>query len=188
MNKSRVEALTDGIIAIAATIMVLELGIPAANDLSSLLVLRHTFLAYVNSFLMIYIVWSMHHDLFHKAKSLSRRSFLVNGIWVFLLTLVPFTTAWVGSAVDETLPELIYPLNLLLWRLAFQWLDYQIKKDNPDIPREFFASRPAEIFVYAVYIICMALAFVVPRLSIYVIGTLTLAMFTWYFIKGKNAS
>ena len=67
MNKSRVEAITDGIVAIAATIMVLELGIPSANDWSGLLEIRHTFLAYVISFKMIYIVWAMHHDLFKKA-------------------------------------------------------------------------------------------------------------------------
>ena len=92
MNKTRVEAITDGIIAIAATIMVLELGVPTTNDFSGLLELRHTFLAYVISFMMIYIVWSMHHDLFEKAKVVTRQTFMINGVWIFMLTLVPLTT------------------------------------------------------------------------------------------------
>ena len=147
MNKSRVEAITDGIIAIAATIMVLELGLPSTNDWTGLFELMPTFIAYLISFMMIYIVWSMHHDLFKKAEVISRRTFLINGIWIFMLTLVPFTTAWVGSAMDEVAPEFLYPLNLILWSAAFQWLDYQIRKDNPGAERDSSTKLPTRLTI-----------------------------------------
>ena len=186
MNKSRVEAITDGIIAIAATIMVLELGIPATNDLAGLLELRHTFLAYVISFFMIYIVWSMHHDLFKKAEVITRRTFMVNGVWIFVLTLVPFTTAWVGKAPDASWPEFLYGCNLFLWSASFQWLDYQIRKDNPGAERDGTTRLPMRVFMYAVYLLCMVLAFVKPSLCIYLVGVSTILMFIWTFIRGKK--
>ena len=93
--------------------MVLELGVPSNNDWGDLLELRHTFLAYVISLIMIYIVWSMHHDLFEKAEVITRQTFLINGVWIFMLTLVPLTTKWVGAAPEAALPE-FFPQNLLL--------------------------------------------------------------------------
>ena len=186
MQKSRVEALTDGIIAIAATIMVLELGIPSAKGIAGLLEIRHTFLAYVISFFMIYIVWSMHHDLFRKAEYISRGAFMVNGVWIFILTLVPFTTAWVGSAPYDKLPEFLYPLNLLLWSIAFQWLDHEIVKDNPGIEKDASTGLVIRSVMYGGFILCMILAMIKPILSIYVIGISTVVMFLWTFAGGRR--
>ncbi len=77
---------------------------------------------------MIWLVWAMHHDLFEKAEVITRKTFLVNGIWLFLLTIVPFTTAWVGSAPYSFLPEFLYPLNLLLWSGRFScWITRSAK-------------------------------------------------------------
>ena len=187
MNKSRVEAITDGIIAIAATIMVLELGLPSTNDLSGLMELRLTFLAYVISFFMIYIVWLLHHDLFSKAEVISRRTFMVNGVWIFMLTLVPFTTAWVGSAPDAFLPEFLYPLNMLLWSGAFQWLDYQIRQDNPGAERDVTTRFSVRMILYGGYILSMILAFVKPVLSLYVIGALAIMSFVVTFRGAREA-
>ena len=181
MNKSRIEAITDGIIAIAATIMVLELGIPETNDVEGLIRLRHTFLAYVISFFMIYIVWSMHHDLFEKAEYISRRTFLANGVWIFMLTLVPFTTAWVGKSPDAFLPEFFYPMNLLMWSGTFHWLDYLIRKDNPGVERDASTRLPVRLLMYGGYTLCMVLAFIKPILSTRVLGILTMVMFVWTF-------
>ena len=184
MKVSRVEAITDGIIAIAATIMVLEMGVPSTNDWRGLLEVRHTFLTYLISFLMIYIVWSMHHDLFQQAKTMSRRTFLVNGIWTFFLTLVPFTTAWVGSAPEAFLPEFIYPLCLLLWSASFQWLEYQMRKDNPGLKRIKSLKLSGRLMMYGSSILCMGLACIMPILSINVIGGFTVIMFLWAFFDG----
>jgi len=97
------------------------------GDLQGLLAQRHVLLAYLT---MIYIVWYNHHNLFQKAERITKRPFLLNGLWLFFLTLVPFTTGWVGTAPDAAVPELLYPLNLLAWSSAFHLLDRQILRDN----------------------------------------------------------
>ena len=186
MNQSRVEALTDGIVAIAATIMVLELSNPPSNDLAGLLSLRHTFLAYVNSFFMIYTVWYLHHDLFYQAKFLSKHAFLINGIWVFMLTLVPFSSAWVGTAPDAFLPEFLYPLNLLLWSMAFHWLDHQIRKDNPELSEDRANLFHTRIIMYCCYLLCMILAYIKPVWSIYLICTSSVVLFIPVFVIGNK--
>ena len=186
MNKSRVEAITDGIVAIAATIMVLELAIPSINDWPGILEIRHTFFAYLVSFFMIYIVWSMHHDLFEKAEVISRRAFMINGIWIFFLTLVPFTTSWVGTAPDAVVPEFLYPLNLLLWSGAFQWLDYQILKDNPGVDKDLSVSFSFRFFMYGTYVVCIILAFIRPVFNRYLLMLATLIMIIWTFLKKKE--
>ena len=187
MNKARVEALTDGIIAIAATIMVLELGVPKSNDWAGLMTLRITFLAYLNSFFLIYNVWYLHHDLFHHVKILSKPAFLINGLWIFILTLVPFTTAWVGNAPDAFLPEFLYPMNLLLWSLSFHWLDHHIQRDNPGLAQNRPDMLPARVIMYGCYLLYMLLAHVKPILSIYLIGSSTGAVFIRiFFFEGKK--
>lgn len=188
MNKSRVEAVSDGIIAIAATIMVLELGMPPSNDWAGLMTLRHTFFAYLNSFFMIYNVWYLHHHLFSQTKKLSKRAFLINGAWVFLLTLVPFTTAWVGNAPDAFLPEFLYPLNLMVWSLALHLLDHQIQKDNSELVRSGDDILSARLVMYGCYLLCMLLAFVKPILSIYLIGSSSLVLFIQNFVFGSKST
>ena len=186
MKKQRVEAITDGIIAIAATIMVLELKIPSKNDLAGLSELGHTFLAYVVSFLLIYLAWSLHHDLFKKAELITKQAFMVNGIWILFLTLVPFTTAWVGSAPDATLPEFLYPLNMLLWSLSFQWLEYRIQKDNPGVEWGRISNRTDSIITYSVFVVCMVLAFFIPQASMYIIALSALFRVILALIKKKK--
>lgn len=72
--------------------MVLELKTPLTNDWTGLSETWTTFLAYIISFLMIYVVWYSHHNLFKKAENITPRTYLINGLWIFFLTLVPFTT------------------------------------------------------------------------------------------------
>ena len=137
---------------------------------------------------MIWLVWAMHHDLFEKAEVITRKTFLVNGIWLFLLTIVPFTTAWVGSAPYSFLPEFLYPLNLLLWSAAFQLLDYEIRRDNPEMPKDVSSNRRARFFLYIVCFACMILAFLQPVFSIRLVGISTLIMFVRFFLPGKKTA
>lgn len=174
VNKGRLEAITDGIIAIAATIMVLELHIPDTNDWRGLLEERSTLLAYLISFFMIYIVWRMHHDLFNKAEVISRKTFMINGLWLFFLNLVPFVTGWVGSAPDANVPEFLYPLDMFLWSLCFQLMDRQIVRDNPGAERADSTGFTDRVIMYGGYIVCMALAYIAPRWSMRGVGILTL--------------
>lgn len=186
ISKGRLEAITDGIIAIAATIMVLELHTPVTNDWAGLLEERTTLVAYVISFFMIYIVWRMHHDLFRDVEIISRRAFLYNGIWLFFLTLVPFTTGWIGSAPDANVPALLYPVNLLFWSLSFHLMHYQIEKDNPGI--RTFTNRITwnRIIMYVGYTISIILSFVLPVWSMRTVGIITIIIVVRLFISKKS--
>lgn len=186
ISKGRLEAITDGIIAIAATIMVLELHTPATNDWAGLMEERTTMVAYVISFFMIYIVWRMHHDLLRDAEVISRRAFLYNGIWLFFLTLVPFTTGWVGSAPDAHAPELLYPLNLLLWSLSFHLMNSQIEKDNPGLQTFKKVITLNRIIMYVGYAISIILSFVLPVWSMRTVGIITIIIVARLFVSKKS--
>ena len=77
-----------------------------------------------------------HHNAFEKAEAIDSKVFLANGLWLFFITLIPFTTALVENAPDETLTEVIYIVSLLLWVSSFQILDITITKVNPDAPED----------------------------------------------------
>ena len=189
MNKERLVAFTDAIAAIAATIMVLELGVPATNDWAGFWAEKNILLAYMVSYLMIYLVWFMHHNLFQKAEIVSTRTFLINGVWLFFLTLVPFTTAWVGSAPDATVPGIAYILNLLFWALCFQWLDYQIRKDNPGAEKDSSNNFVDRAILYAGFFLALVLAFVFRPGVVPLVGIISMIMLVRVFvISGKKRS
>ena len=97
MNKARVEAFTDAIIAIVMTIMVLEIKIPEGATLWSLLRERAYFLAYLISFFRIAATWYNHHYLFANAQWISRKVFWLNIVWLFFMSLFPVATGWISA-------------------------------------------------------------------------------------------
>lgn len=97
MNKGRVEAFTDAIVAIIMTIMVLELKIPEGSNFQALLDERYYFIAYLISFFMIATTWYNHHYIFTVSKWISKRAFWANCIWLFLMSLIPVSTAWISK-------------------------------------------------------------------------------------------
>ncbi|WP_201330962.1 TMEM175 family protein, partial [Lactobacillus nasalidis] len=131
MDKNRIMAFTDGIEAIAATIMVLELSVPEHLTLSALLSEWPTFFAYIVSFALIYLAWRSHHNAFQKADKITTPVYLVNGIWLFWSSLVPFATGLIGSNPASALAAGIYVAIIFLWTLTFQFLDLAILKANP---------------------------------------------------------
>lgn len=169
INKERLIAFTDAIIAIAATIMVLELVVPEIPTFSGLITQWPTFLAYLNSFILIYIVWYNHHNAFDKINILSVKVFLLNGMWLFILTLVPFTTKWVGTNPYSAAPEFIYVLVLFLWSLLFQLMDNQILKEDKTLKPDSTNSWSVRIPMYGCQIIAMIVAFINPIFSLVLI-------------------
>lgn len=173
MNKGRLEAFTDAVIAIAATIMVLELRPPKSVSLQGLTEDWPTFVAYFFSFWIIYMVWFSHHNVFNKAKVISTRTFMFNGLWLFMLTLVPFVTAWVGEHAEQTLPEIGYITVLLLWSIAFQFMDESILRDNPGLQHDN-ANQPAiRWWLYGGYVLGIVIAFIWPLVSLLIVGLIT---------------
>lgn len=174
IDKNRLIAFTDAIIAIASTIMVLELVNPHVPTLEGLAQQWPIFFAYLNSFAMIYIVWYKHNNLFQKFETVSMRIFYLNGIWLFFLTLVPFATGWIGEFPFSAIPESSYALVLLTWTLSFELIDRQITKENPSLERDYYHEPKIRIFNYIGFIIAMIVAFIEPILCLTIIFLITL--------------
>ena len=114
MQKERLVAFTDGVIAVIITIMVLELKAPHGSDLHSLLGLAPTFLSYVLSFVYVGIYWSNHHHFFTLVDKVDGAILWANIHLLFWISLVPFTTAWMGETHNAPVPTAIYGLSLFM--------------------------------------------------------------------------
>jgi uncharacterized membrane protein len=121
MGKGRMEAFSDGVIAIIITIMVLELRVPHGDDFATLAALWPKFLSYVLSFIYVGIYWNNHHHMLHAAGKVSASVLWANLHLLFWLSLFPFATGWMGENHFAPLPTALYGLVLLLAAIAY-WL------------------------------------------------------------------
>ncbi len=119
MNKSRLEAFSDGVIAILITIMVLELRGPQGADLAALRPVVPTFAAYVLSFVALGIYWNNHHHMLHAADRINGAVLWANLHLLFWLSLIPFVTNWMGDHSADALPTSVYGVVLLLAACAY---------------------------------------------------------------------
>lgn len=119
MNKGRLEAFSDGVIAIIITIMVLELKIPHEATLSALRPLIPVFFSYVLSFIYLGIYWNNHHHLLQATQYVNGRVLWANLHLLFWLSLVPFVTAWTGENSFAAMPVAFYGIVLLLAAIAY---------------------------------------------------------------------
>jgi TMEM175 potassium channel family protein len=130
MNKTRLEAFSDGVLAIIITIMVLELKIPHGTDLVALKPLLPVFLSYVLSFIYLGIYWNNHHHLLRATRRINGKIMWANLHLLFWLSLVPFATGWMGENHFAPLPTAIYGVVLLCAALAYTLLQHLIIKHN----------------------------------------------------------
>jgi uncharacterized membrane protein len=126
MHKNRLEAFSDGVIAIIITIMVLELKAPEGSDLAALKPLLPVFSSYVLSFIYVGIYWNNHHHLLNTVKQVSGGILWANLHLLFWLSLFPFTTAWMGEHYRQPMPTAVYGLVLLLAAIAYYILQCAI--------------------------------------------------------------
>ncbi|HET7127391.1 MAG TPA: TMEM175 family protein [Lysobacter sp.] len=126
MGKGRLEAFSDGVIAIIITIMVLELKVPHGSDLASLAPLLPVFLSYVLSFVYVGIYWNNHHHMLQAARKVSGSVLWANLHLLFWLSLFPFATAWMGENHFAALPTAAYGVVLLMAALAYWMLQRRI--------------------------------------------------------------
>ncbi|MFC0506587.1 TMEM175 family protein [Micromonospora costi] len=136
MRTGRLEAFSDGVLAIIITIMVLELRVPEGHDLSDLV---HTagvgLLTYLLTFVYVGIYWNNHHHMFHLVRRVSGGVLWANLALLFCLSLFPFTTAWVDESRFEQTPVVVYGLNLLAAAVAYYILQTVIiRQEGPDSP------------------------------------------------------
>lgn len=126
MGKGRLEAFSDGVLAIIITIMVLEMKVPHGDSLASLKPLFPVFISYVLSFIYIGIYWNNHHHMFHAAKLVNGRILWANIHLLFWLSLVPFVTGWMGENNFTTLPVALYGIVLLMAAVAYYLLAHSL--------------------------------------------------------------
>jgi uncharacterized membrane protein len=119
MPKGRLEAFSDGVIAIIITIMVLEMRAPESAEWEALKPVLPAFLSYVLSFIYVGIYWNNHHHIFHAAQRVSGMTLWANLHLLFWLSLVPFVTSWMGKSHFDTLPVAAYGGVLLMAALAW---------------------------------------------------------------------
>ncbi|HEV8631820.1 MAG TPA: TMEM175 family protein [Thermoanaerobaculia bacterium] len=126
MNRNRLEAFSDGVIAILITIMVLELRVPHGASLVDLRPLLPVFSSYVLSFVFLGIYWSNHHHMLHTVERVDGRILWANLHLLFWLSLTPFVTAWMGENGAAPLPTALYGVVLLLAAIAYTLLQRTI--------------------------------------------------------------
>lgn len=164
MGKGRLEAFSDGVLAIIITIMVLELKIPHGTELADLKPATPIFLGYVLSFAYIGIYWNNHHHLLHASQHIDGRVLWANLHLLFWLSLVPVTTAWVGENSFASWPVASYGIVLLFSAIAYFILTKTLiahhGKDSL-LARSIGNDRKGRISV-AVYAVSIALSFARP--------------------------
>ena len=138
MGKGRLEAFSDGVLAIVITIMVLELKVPHGSDLASLRPLLPVFLSYVLSFVYVGIYWNNHHHMLHAARKVGGGVLWSNLHLLFWLSLFPFATAWMGENHVAAAPTALYGVVLLFAAIAYYVLQRSILVNEG--PRSLLAS------------------------------------------------
>ena len=157
MNKGRLEAFSDGVIAIIITIMVLELKVPHEADLAALRPLTPIFLSYVLSFVYLGIYWNNHHHMLQAVRQVNGVVLWANLHLLFWLSLIPFVTAWTGESFFAPIPIALYGLVLLMSAIAYyilsQVLVFHHGKESTlaiEIGRDFKGKISVGIYTLAV--------------------------------------
>jgi uncharacterized membrane protein len=133
MNTTRMEAFSDGVLAIIITIMVLELKVPHSAALGALAGMVPVFLSYVLSFIYVGIYWTNHHHMLHATRRVTGSVLWSNLHLLFWLSLIPFVTGWMGENHFEAMPTALYGVVLLMCSVAYLLLQWRIiKAQGPD--------------------------------------------------------
>jgi uncharacterized membrane protein len=176
MEKNRLEAFSDGVLAIIITIMVLELKVPHGADIGALTSLLPVFLSYVLSFIYVGIYWNNHHHMLHATKQVSGGVLWANLHLLFWLSLFPFTTGWMGQNHVAPTPTAIYGFVLLMAAIAYYILQRVIitKEGRASLLARAVGGDWKGKLSPALYLSAIPLAFVSPWISsgIYVLVAL----------------
>ena len=179
MTKARLEAFSDGVVAILITIMVLELKVPHGGDFHAIRPLLPVFLAYVLSYAYLGIYWNNHHHLLHAAGKIDGKVLWANLHLLFWLSLIPVTTGWLGDHPRAPLPAAVYGAVMLLAGVAYYILEKTLiaAQGTESKLAKAVGNRVKELASLAAYAVAIALAFVHPWISI---GIYVLVAASWF--------
>lgn len=165
----RVEAFSDGVIAIIVTIMVLELHPPLSEGMEKLWTLWPVFLAYILSYAYVAIYWVNHHRLFSHAMRVTNGLLWSNILLLFALSLVPFSTSYLGEHHFSREATWLYLATMLFPAIAYTWLQSEIRctgKHSPQAELYYTSSTRKGLFASALYTAGIPLTFLSPWLGI----------------------
>lgn len=167
MNKSRLEAFSDGVLAIIITIMVLEIKAPEDDSFESLQHLIPVFLSYVLSFIYVGIYWNNHHHMLQVVKRVNGSILWGNLFLLFWLSLIPFATSWIGEHHFSAVPMSIYGFVLLMCAIAYNILQNRIicLEGKESILHQAVEKDLKGKISVGCYILAIPLAFVSPWIS-----------------------
>jgi len=180
MGTNRLEAFSDGVIAVIITIMVLELKVPRDTTLVSLRGILPQFLSYLLSFLVVAIMWVNHHHMLHSARRADARLLWSNNTLLFWMSLVPFVTAYMGDHFRDPRAVALYGVVLSLCSVSFAVLRSAIvqhHRDNPDMVRYHRRVQSKNLYSMLLYMASVPLAFVDVRISFFIFVFVTLSYF-----------
>jgi uncharacterized membrane protein len=167
MGTGRMEAFSDGVIAIIITIMVLQLKVPHGTNLAALWDLLPVLAGYVLSFVYVAIYWNNHHHLLHACDRINGAIMWANMFFLFWLSLVPFVTSWVEEYRDAPLPAAAYGVVLLMAGMAYLVMERQMVRENgaQSVLAEAVGRDRKGLVSLIGYGAAIALAFVSPWLA-----------------------
>ena len=167
MKTGRLEAFSDGVLAIVITIMVLEFEVPESGEWGALRPLYPVFLTYLLSFVFLGIYWSNHHHLMHAAERVSGAVLWANLLLLFWLSLIPFTTRWMGARF-EPVPVAVYGGVLFLSAVSWGILEkaiLRLERDGSKL-KAAVGDRKKEMVSTGLYALALPLAFVQPWIAV----------------------
>jgi uncharacterized membrane protein len=167
MNKNRLEAFSDGVLAVIITVMVLEMKAPYGTSLASLRPVFPVFLTYILSFVYLGIYWNNHHHLLHATQRVNGAILWANLHLLFWLSLVPFTTAWMGENNFDSWPVAVYGVILLLAGIAYYILTRAligVHGHGSTLAMSIGSDRKGKISI-AIYAAAIPLAFARPWIA-----------------------
>ena len=184
MSKGRLEAFSDGVIAIIITIMVLEMKVPHGIAFADLQPLLPVFLSYVLSYVNVGIYWTNHHHIMHAAQHVSARVLWSNLLLLFWLSLIPFVTGWMGENHFAPLPTAVYGVVLLMAAFSYVLLQSAIVAvDGPASPlARAIGSDRKGLISRLLYAVAIPAAFFRPWLA----GLLYVSVALLWFIPDRR--
>ena len=168
MNKNRIDALTDGIIAIIITIMVLEMKTPHEASWKALAGMSPVFVSYLLSFISVGIYWGNHHHIMHTLPLVNSKIIWANFTLLFFLSLVPFTTKWMGETHFDKIPVFLYALNFVFTGAAYYILQQTIIaswQHETSLMTALKKQGKRGRITGAIYFIAMLFALFIPLIS-----------------------
>lgn len=167
MHKSRMEAFSDGVIAIIITIMVLEIKVPHGTSPKELLPLLPVFMSYILSFVNIAIYWNNHHHMMQTVKQVNGKVLWANVHLLFWLSLIPFASGWMGENDFEKWPIIFYGVVLLMAGVAYYFLAKSLIKLHGKDSAIGKATKNSkkEIYSVIIYFLGIGLSFIHPYLG-----------------------